>query len=286
MKLSILSNLFTECLWWLLLWMFLAFLLGWILRKYLGETDTDDACCRELDEWKKKYHALELKKEKLNAVKENVESIPLASNLSKTARPQANAYAKLKNNNLQIIEGIGPKMDEVLKKHNVTTWADIASKTAKDLRVLLDKENPKRYKIIDPTTWSDQAQLAVDAKWAELIDMQKDLDTGRTNTIGGTDSKLEKIMIKLGLLKKWKQDDLKAVEGIGPKIAGLLKGAGIMTWNDLANASLEKLKDVLAKAGPRYKLADPGTWAKQAQLADEGKWDELQEYQDFLDGGR
>ena len=66
--------------------------------------------------------------------------------------------------------------------------------------------------------------------------MQKDLDTGRTNTTGNTDSKLEKIMIKLGLIKKWKQDDLKAVEGIGPKIAGLLMDSGIKTWKQLANA--------------------------------------------------
>jgi predicted flap endonuclease-1-like 5' DNA nuclease len=93
-------------------------------------------------------------------------------------------------------------------------------------------------------------------------------------------------MIKLGLIKKWKQDDLKAVEGIGPKIAGLLQESGIKTWKALSNASVDKLNEVLTKAGPRFKLADPGTWPKQAQLADEGKWDELQEYQDFLDGGK
>jgi len=267
--------------------MFLAFLLGWLLRKLLGgDTDCDCDCCDDLAEWKRKYTTLEGKYKSALVSNKKVESIsPVAKRVAATPK-KGNAYAKLKNDNLQIVEGIGPKMDEVLKKHGVGTWSAIASNNKDSLRVILDKENPKRYKIIDPTTWSDQAQLAVDGKWEALIAMQKDLDTGRTNTTGNTDSKLEKIMIKLGLIKKWKQDDLKAIEGIGPKIAGLLKDSGINTWKQLANAPLNKLQEVLDNAGSRFKLADPGTWAKQAQLADEGKWDELQEYQDFLDGGR
>ena len=295
MKLSILSNLFTECWWWLLLWMFLAFLLGWLLRKLFGGDEKCDCdCCDELATWKRKYANLEGDYTRAITSNEKVESIsPVASLTAKdkaksVAVPpkKGNAYAKLKKDNLQIIEGIGPKMDEVLKKHGVGTWVAIASNTKDSLRAILDKENPKRYKIIDPTTWSDQAQLAVDERWEALIAMQKDLDTGRTNTTGNTDSKLEKIMIKLGLMKKWKQDDLKAVEGIGPKIAGLLMDFGIKTWKQLSNTPLNKLQEVLDNAGSRFKLADPGTWAKQAQLADEGKWDELQEYQDFLDGGK
>jgi predicted flap endonuclease-1-like 5' DNA nuclease len=90
----------------------------------------------------------------------------------------------------------------------------------------------------------------------------------------------------MGLLKKWRQDDLKAIEGIGPKIAGLLKESGITTWKALSEAPVKELKEVLKKAGSRFNLADPGTWPKQAKLADEGKWDELQEYQDFLNGGK
>ncbi len=287
MKLSILSNLFTECWWWLLLWMFLAFLLGWILRKLFGgEPKCDCDCCERLEALKSRYATLENKYDQLNVSNEKVKTISPVATSSAAKVATGDSYAKLKEDNLQIIEGIGHKMDEVLKKHGVKTWVNLAGSTASELRNLLDKENPKRYKIIDPSTWSDQAQLAVDGKWEALITMQKNLDTGRTNTTGNTDSKLEKIMMKLGLIKRWKKDDLKAIEGIGPKIAGLLKEAGIKTWKELANAPLDTLKKVLADAGSRFKLADPTTWSKQAQLADEGKWDELQEYQDFLDGGR
>ncbi len=92
--------------------------------------------------------------------------------------------------------------------------------------------------------------------------------------------------IELPSGKKVKVDDLKVIEGIGPKIEGLFHDAGIKSWKDLAEADMEKLKEVLAEAGSRYRMHDPTTWSKQAQLASEGKWEELEQYQDELKGGR
>ena len=83
-----------------------------------------------------------------------------------------------------------------------------------------------------------------------------------------------------------KADDLKKIEGIGPKIAEHLSAAGIITFADLAGASKEKLSEILANAGKRYTMHDPTTWPQQAQLAVDGKWDELQVLQDKLDGGK
>lgn len=94
----------------------------------------------------------------------------------------------------------------------------------------------------------------------------------------------DKITLPSG--KKIKQDDLKIVEGIGPKIEGLLNDAGIVTWADLAAAPEEKVQAILDEAGPRYRMHDPATWAKQAKMAAEGQWEELEAYQDRLDGGR
>lgn len=97
-------------------------------------------------------------------------------------------------------------------------------------------------------------------------------------------SKSEKITLPSG--KKIKVDDLKVVEGIGPKIEGLLNEAGITTWSELANAPTEKVQEVLDNAGPRYRMHNPATWAKQAQLAADAKWEELETYQDQLKGGK
>ena len=94
------------------------------------------------------------------------------------------------------------------------------------------------------------------------------------------------MLIKLGVLKRWKQDDLTAIEGIGPKISGLLHDAGITTWRMLANTEVSKIQSILDSAGKRFRLADPATWPKQAEMAADGRWDDLDEYQDFLQGGK
>ncbi len=83
-----------------------------------------------------------------------------------------------------------------------------------------------------------------------------------------------------------KPEDLKVVEGIGPKIEGLLKEAGIKTWRDLANSDVVKIQDLLNNAGDRYRIHNPSTWPQQAQLADDGKWTELDRLQESLTAGR
>ncbi len=82
------------------------------------------------------------------------------------------------------------------------------------------------------------------------------------------------------------EDDYKKIEGIGPKIAELLHTAGLASFSDLASADVDKLKGILAEAGSRYTMHDPGTWPQQAGLAAAGKWDELKVLQDELDGGK
>lgn len=86
--------------------------------------------------------------------------------------------------------------------------------------------------------------------------------------------------------KKVKQDDLKLVEGIGPKIEELMHAAGIQTWAELSAAPIEKLESILEEAGPRFRIHDPATWSKQAAMAAAGQWAELETYQDELKGGR
>ena len=43
---------------------------------------------------------------------------------------------------------------------------------------------------------------------------------------------------------------------------------------------------MLASAGGQFASHDPETWPKQAELARDGKWDELKKWQDELDGGK
>ncbi|MCB0543400.1 MAG: hypothetical protein R2791_13405 [Saprospiraceae bacterium] len=86
--------------------------------------------------------------------------------------------------------------------------------------------------------------------------------------------------------KRYKHDDLKIVEGIGPKISDLLHAAGIKTWKQLSEAAPDKLKEILDGGGSQFNIHDPGTWPAQARLANNGEWDALKKLQDELSGGK
>ena len=81
-------------------------------------------------------------------------------------------------------------------------------------------------------------------------------------------------------------DDLQKVEGIGPKIAGLLIADGILDLADLAATPVARLEAILTTAGRRYAIADPATWPEQAALGAQGNWDGLQQLQATLKRGR
>ena len=81
-------------------------------------------------------------------------------------------------------------------------------------------------------------------------------------------------------------DDLRRIEGIGPKIAELMNGGGIFTFAQMAASSVERLQGILDEAGDRYRVHNPGSWPMQAGLAADDKWDELEQLQDRLDGGK
>jgi predicted flap endonuclease-1-like 5' DNA nuclease len=82
------------------------------------------------------------------------------------------------------------------------------------------------------------------------------------------------------------ENDLKLVEGIGPKIEELFHNAGIMTWKALSELPVSKCKEILDSGGERYRIHDPGTWPKQCEFAHLGKWQELKDWQDTLKAGK
>ncbi len=90
---------------------------------------------------------------------------------------------------------------------------------------------------------------------------------------------------KVASKKVTKADDLKKIEGIGPKIAGIFNEAGIDSFTKLANTDIAKLKELLESAGSRYASKIPDSWPKQAEMASEGKWDELKKWQEEVKGG-
>jgi predicted flap endonuclease-1-like 5' DNA nuclease len=146
----------------------------------------------------------------------------------------------------------------------------------------LDNAGP-RYKMHDPSSWAQQADLADKNNWDKLVVLQKVLGSPDGKE---SDSKAEKLYLKFLGFANVKQNDHKVIEGIGPKIEGLLKDGGIKTWKELSESKVEDIQVILDAAGSRYKLANPSTWPKQAKLAADGDWTALKNYQDKLKGGK
>lgn len=81
------------------------------------------------------------------------------------------------------------------------------------------------------------------------------------------------------------KDDLTQIEGVGPKIAGLLTDAGIHTFKQLASLEVDALKRIVTDGGVLFREKVAMTWSAQAQLAANEKWDALTKLQAKLKGG-
>jgi predicted flap endonuclease-1-like 5' DNA nuclease len=186
------------------------------------------------------------------------------------------------DSNLQVIEGIGPKVEGVLKAEGVNNWKALAQTSTTRLGEVLENAG-SQFKMHDPSAWVEQAELASLGDWDKLVILQKVLGSpdGRES-----DSKAEKLYLKFIGFANIKQNDLKVIEGVGPKIENLLKEGDIKTWKKLSESNPEDIQVILDTAGARYKLANPETWPKQAKMADDGDWTSLKIYQDKLDGGK
>lgn len=61
------------------------------------------------------------------------------------------------------------------------------------------------------------------------------------------------------------KDDLKKLNGVGPKLEEVFNAAGIATFENFASTPVEKLNEILEEAGSRYSGKDPAPWVEQAK---------------------
>jgi len=185
---------------------------------------------------------------------------------ARAASARDNVRKKLKpvgaggKDDLKLISGVGPALEKKLNELGIFTFEQVAAFDAEMVEEVNDAIEffPGRVQRDD---WVGQAKKLYQTKMSNPASLTASKNPSNS-------------------------EDLKIVEGVGPKIEQLLKNGGIKTWRDLAGASVDKLKSILDAAGDRYRIHDPGTWPEQAQLATDGDWDKLKEYQDFLEGGR
>ena len=86
---------------------------------------------------------------------------------------------KIVENDLKIIEGIGAKIESILKNRGITTWDQLAQTNSERIKEILLEDGGPGYQIHEPRTWPQQAQLATAGKWKELKELQDELKGGR-----------------------------------------------------------------------------------------------------------
>lgn len=84
---------------------------------------------------------------------------------------------KIKEDDLTVVEGIGPKIQELFKNSGITTWKILSETSPERLKEILT-EGGERFAIHNPGTWPRQAELAYKGKWEELKEWQEFLVGG------------------------------------------------------------------------------------------------------------
>jgi len=82
------------------------------------------------------------------------------------------------DDDLTKVEGIGPKISEILNSSGITSFDSLAKTDVDKLKEILE-EAGNRYKSHDPATWPEQAKLAAEGKWDELKKLQDELQGGK-----------------------------------------------------------------------------------------------------------
>lgn len=206
---------------------------------------------------------------------------PKTESEQSTAPNLIGAVALSHSDNLKKIEGIGPKIEALLNEAEIKHFYTLSQTEVPKLREILIAAGD-RYKMHDPTTWPQQAELAAKGDWEKLLAWQDELKGGKEEKPASSATQSR----ALGVATVVQKDNLKKIEGIGPKIEQLLFAEEIFSFQQLSETTPKRLKEILTQAGERFRMHDPATWPEQAALAAKGEWDTLKKWQDELKGGR
>jgi predicted flap endonuclease-1-like 5' DNA nuclease len=115
---------------------------------------------------------------------------PIAQKWPEDAQPVLTRYAREDDahhhegeapsaDDLTLVEGIGPRIDEILKAAGVTTYAELAAHSPEELEQILESAAFKAP--FDPASWPEQAQMAAAGDLTGLHNLQEKLVAGRAD---------------------------------------------------------------------------------------------------------
>ncbi|MFG2038544.1 helix-hairpin-helix domain-containing protein [Dactylosporangium sp. NPDC048998] len=242
--------------------------------------------------------------------------------------------AEAPEDDLERIEGIGPKIGAALRAAGITTYAQLADAERSTVETALENANLRFAPSI--ATWSRQARLLADGDEAAFKELTDRLIAGREVTAKpepepvvaeptveepvaaeptveepvveesepepvavepepepepepkpvavepepgpvavepeaepGPEPVVVPVQAAASAEEAGPADDLKRIEGIGPKMSAALVAAGIRTYAQLADADVDTLRAAIEAAGLRF-APSIVTWARQARLLADG----------------
>ncbi len=118
--------------------------------------------------------------EKVMIKTDKVKKVAPKKEVTETPNKKAKATSKATaSDDLTIIEGIGPKIAELLIAAGITDFAQLAASKKSAITDVLSNAG-SRYAMHDPTTWPQQAKLAAGGKWEQLKKLQEELKAGKS----------------------------------------------------------------------------------------------------------
>jgi len=95
-----------------------------------------------------------------------------------SAKKMTSKAGKAKADDLTKIEGVGPKISQLLSKGGIKSYKDLANSKFETVKKMLVDAGPQ-YSMHDPDTWAKQAKLAASGAWEELQKLQDKLQGGK-----------------------------------------------------------------------------------------------------------
>lgn len=189
---------------------------------------------------------------------------------------------KTGEDDLEIIEGVGPKFAAALRDDGLATFRQVANADENRLRGALTKANLSFAPSLP--TWAQQARYLADGDEENFRAYVQYLTAGReAGSEVGAGSGIQGLAGTAATDDR--EDDLERIEGIGPRFASALKAAGIKSFGRLAGSSSDDLRSAIEAAGLSF-APSITTWAEQASLLAKGDEDGFKALTDRLVAGR
>ena len=80
---------------------------------------------------------------------------------------------------LTVIDGIGPRVSSVLRAAGITAFSKLAEREPEEIKGILVAENLRLTRLTDPSTWHEQARMAADGDWEGLKALQSSIKEER-----------------------------------------------------------------------------------------------------------